>query len=147
MNDQSSSWNDQRMDLLIGDLLRVGVLLSSFVIAWGGLVYLRHQGTALPSYAVFKGEPTDLRTASGIIDAVRHWQGRGIIQLGVLILIATPVSASCVSALRVRSRTGLFVFLSSFTRASDTRAKHCGLFLAGVLKRARPLQEPALPRH
>lgn len=92
MNDQSSSWNDQRMDLLIGDLLRVGVLLSSFVIAWGGLVYLRHQGTALPSYAVFKGEPTDLRTASGIINDVRHWQGRGIIQLGVLILIATPVA-------------------------------------------------------
>lgn len=92
MSDQSSSWNDQRMDLLIGDLLRVGVLLSAFVIAFGGLVYLRHQGTALPSYGVFKGEPTDLRTASGIINDVRYWQGRGIIQLGVLILIATPVA-------------------------------------------------------
>ena len=92
MSEQSSSWNDQRMDLLIGDLLRVGVLVSALVIAFGGLVYLRHQGTAQPSYGVFKGEPTDLRTANGIINDVRHWQGRGIIQLGVLILIATPVA-------------------------------------------------------
>ena len=80
------------MELLIGNLLRVGVLLSALVITLGGLVYLRHQAAAVPDYGVFKGEPTDLRTASGIINDVRHWHGRGIIQLGVLILIATPVA-------------------------------------------------------
>lgn len=80
------------MELLIGNLLRVGVLFSALVITFGGLVYLRHQGTAVPDYGVFKGEPTDLRTASGIVNDVRFWHGRGIIQLGLLILIATPVA-------------------------------------------------------
>jgi len=85
-------FSDQRMELIISNLLRAGVLLSALVVALGGLIYLKHQGTAAPNYGVFRGEPTDLRTVSGIMSDVRSLRGRGIIQLGLLILISTPVA-------------------------------------------------------
>jgi uncharacterized membrane protein len=45
------------------------------------------------SDAVFHGEPADLRSVSGIVSAaLSHQHGRGIIQLGLLFLIATPVA-------------------------------------------------------
>lgn len=92
MSNGENSSNDQRIEFIISDLLRAGVLLSALVVAFGGLIYLKHQGTTVPDYAVFTGEPTDLRTASGIVNDVRSLRGRGIIQLGLLILIFTPVA-------------------------------------------------------
>ena len=36
--------------------------------------------------------PSDLRSLSGIISDARSLSGRGLIQLGLLLLIATPVA-------------------------------------------------------
>jgi uncharacterized membrane protein len=44
------------------------------------------------NYHAFRGEPTGYRTFSGIIDEALHFRGRGIIQLGLVLLIATPVA-------------------------------------------------------
>jgi uncharacterized membrane protein len=41
---------------------------------------------------MFRGEPTDLRSIPGIIHDAAGLSGRGIIQLGLLLLIATPVA-------------------------------------------------------
>ena len=41
---------------------------------------------------MFRGEPTDLRTPSGVLAEAVRLQGRGIIQLGLLILLATPLA-------------------------------------------------------
>jgi len=38
------------------------------------------------------GEPTDLRSVSGIVKDALAFRGRGLIQLGLLVLIATPVA-------------------------------------------------------
>jgi uncharacterized membrane protein len=43
-------------------------------------------------YGVFRGEPADLRDVRGIIRDTLALRGRGIIQLGLLLLIATPVA-------------------------------------------------------
>lgn len=85
-------WSDQRTELVIGFLLQAGVLLAAAVVVLGGIVFLGHHGLSIPSYHVFQGEPTDLRTLSGIFHDALAFEGRGIIQLGLLILIATPVS-------------------------------------------------------
>ena len=45
----------------------------------------------MPDYRVFRGEPSDLRNLPGIVAEVADLRGRGIIQLGLLVLIATPV--------------------------------------------------------
>ena len=43
-------------------------------------------------YRVFHGEPNQLRTIPGVLREAFAFQGRGIIQLGLLLLIATPVA-------------------------------------------------------
>jgi uncharacterized membrane protein len=41
---------------------------------------------------VFRDEPSDLRSVGGILRRALALDGRGIIQLGLLLLIATPVA-------------------------------------------------------
>lgn len=84
-------WQDKDMEVIIGNLLRGGVLLSVSVVAVGGAIYLIRHGSGLPEYKTFQNEPDALRTVSGILRSVWGGRGRGIIQLGILILIATPV--------------------------------------------------------
>ena len=80
------------MDEVIGRLLRAGVFLSAVFVMAGGAVYLaRHPGPA-PDYRVFHGEPEELRTVAGIVHDAVALRGRGLIQFGLLILIATPIA-------------------------------------------------------
>ena len=87
-----SGIDSERMDTIIGNLLRTGVGLAAALVFTGGLIYLFRHGAETPGYAVFRGEPADLRTLTGILHEVQSLRGRGIIQLGLLALIATPVA-------------------------------------------------------
>ena len=90
MNGESAR-TDQRMDELMGLLLRSGVLLAACIVLVGGVIYLaRHPSPS--DYHVFQGEPENLRTISGIFGEAIAGHGRGLIQLGLLVLIATPIS-------------------------------------------------------
>jgi uncharacterized membrane protein len=62
-----------------------------FVLA-GGAVYLARHRTPATDYRVFQGEPEELRTVPGIIHEALALRGRGLIQFGLLILIATPIA-------------------------------------------------------
>src|SRR5947199_5682593 len=85
-------WTDQRVEDIIGNLLRTGVIFSAVVVFTGAVVYLARHGQATADYRSFRGEPSDLRHISGIVRDAFAFQGRGIIQLGLLLLIATPVA-------------------------------------------------------
>jgi uncharacterized membrane protein len=101
-SDQStppSQWNDQRMELIIGYLLRTGVLLSASVVLIGGIIYVARHGHAIADYHNFRGESSPLRTVTGIFYGVLQLSGRGVIQLGLLLLIATPVARVIFSAI------------------------------------------------
>jgi len=86
------SWTDQRIENILGNLLRAGVLLSALVVLIGGIIYLLRHGRSPMDFGVFRGEPADLRGIRGIIRHTLALRGRGIIQLGLLLLIATPVA-------------------------------------------------------
>ena len=88
----TGQWTDQYVDELIGNLLRVGVTLAAAMVLFGGTVYLFRHGLEAPHYLVFVGEPADLRSVSGIVRDALALRGRGLIQLGLLLLIATPVA-------------------------------------------------------
>jgi uncharacterized membrane protein len=80
------------MDLVIGNLLRSGVVLSALIVLFGAVIYLVRHGHSPTEYRVFRGEPSDLRSVRGILRDALALRGRGIIQLGLLFLIATPVA-------------------------------------------------------
>lgn len=83
---------ERRMDEIMGTLLRAGVILSAVFVLAGGLVYLTRHQTPVIDYRVFQGEPEELRTVSGIFHQALELHGRGLIQFGLLILIATPIA-------------------------------------------------------
>jgi uncharacterized membrane protein len=85
-------WTDRRMDTVIGNLLRSGVVLSALIVFVGAVIYLVRHGHSPTEYRVFRGEPSDLRSIRGIFRDALALRGRGIIQLGLLFLIATPVA-------------------------------------------------------
>jgi uncharacterized membrane protein len=84
--------SDQRMDEIMGGLLRTGVVLAAAIVLVGGGVYLMRHRVPVTDYRVFQGEPGDLRSVSGIFREALAFHGRGLIQLGLLVLIATPVA-------------------------------------------------------
>jgi uncharacterized membrane protein len=85
-------WNDRRVEGIIGNMLRAGVLLSASVVLCGATIYLARHGDSPANYRSFQGEPTELKSAVGILHSAFALRGRGIIQLGLLLLIATPVA-------------------------------------------------------
>jgi uncharacterized membrane protein len=88
----SKGWTDERMDRILGNLLRAGVLLSAGVVLLGGVLYLVEHGQDPPAYKEFEGEPRKLRSLTAVAANAFHGKSRDVIQLGVLLLIATPVA-------------------------------------------------------
>ena len=91
MNDNKPAISDADIDRVIGNLLRVGVIVSSLIVLAGGGLYLKRHGTEVPNYHIFWGEPSDLRNVWGILKIATSFSGQGIVQFGLLLLIATPV--------------------------------------------------------
>jgi len=86
------AWTDQRIENSVGNLLRAGVSLSALVVMFGAVIYLIRHGRSPADYRVFRGEPTDLKSLPGILHSAFTFHGQGIIQLGLVLLIATPVA-------------------------------------------------------
>jgi len=89
---QPQPWRDRQLEVVLGNLLRAGVLFSAAIVLAGACVYLSRHAHEPANYRVFQGEPSEFRTIRGVIHAVRNGRGRGLIQLGLLLLIATPIA-------------------------------------------------------
>jgi len=79
------------MDEVMGWLLQAGVTLAAVVVLVGGVLYLVLH-PVVPDYRHFRGEPEEYRTLRGICADALAMRGRGWIQMGLLVLIATPVA-------------------------------------------------------
>jgi len=84
-------WYDQRMENIIAQLLRAGVMLAALVVIAGAVLYLGAHPRAGVSYRTFHGQQPELRTVHGIVHSAFSGQAQGIMQLGLLLLIATPI--------------------------------------------------------
>ncbi len=89
----------QPIEVKLSRLLQIGVLISSGTIFLGGVMNLLRHGRETVMWERFNGEPAALRSLSGIAEAAMAAQGKGVIQLGVILLIAVPVLRVAVSAI------------------------------------------------
>jgi uncharacterized membrane protein len=83
---------DKRIDEIMGLLLRGGVFLAATIVFIGGVIYLSRHAIPATDYRVFTGEPASFTTIHGIVASALSHSGRGLIQFGLLILIATPIA-------------------------------------------------------
>ena len=105
-------WTDDEVDQFLGNLLRAGVIIASIVVMMGGVLYLAQHGLEIADRRVFQSEPAPLRSIGGIIRGVIGGQATAIVQLGLVLLIATPVARvamSLVAFLLQRDRVYVFV--------------------------------------
>ncbi len=86
------------IDLMIGKLLRAGVITASVITILGGIIYLYQNHGTMPDYKaipghhdLFEGASLYLREISTILPQVFRLDGAAIVQLGLIVLIATPI--------------------------------------------------------
>src|SRR5579885_307843 len=86
------AWSDKRIETIIASLLRAGVAIAMIVVLAGGIAYVRRHGSARTDLHSFHGEPASLRSVLAIgRDAFRP-RSLAVIQLGLLLLILTPIA-------------------------------------------------------
>ena len=110
---------DRQTETIVGHVLRIGVVTAGSVTFAGGVVYLLRHGCEAPNYLMFRGEPADLCSVAGILAEAFQLRGRGLIQLGLLLLIATPVLRVAIAGLAFAlQRDHLYVAVSLIVLAS-----------------------------
>ncbi len=82
---------DHKLATLIGYLLRIGVISAAIIVLAGGVLYLVENAFTTPDYHTFHEASAEARTLSGIWHNALALHSYGIIQLGLLVLVATPV--------------------------------------------------------
>lgn len=106
-------WTEGQVERLLGGVLRAGVLAAACVVALGAAFYLAHHAGEPPRYHLFAGEPSDLTRVPATLRLAASWSGRGIIQVGLLLLIATPPARVLFAAAAfARERDWLYVGVS-----------------------------------
>jgi uncharacterized membrane protein len=111
-----------KVEILISDILLTGVILSITIIIAGTIItFVRH-----PDYT---RDPNELhrlttpgaafpQTAKDVAIGVLSLQGRSIVMLGLIVLIATPVIRVAVSIFAfVQQRDRVFVIVTSIVLA------------------------------
>ncbi len=92
MTEMHHGISEKRFESVISTMLRAGVILAAAVVLVGGALYVIKYGAVKPDYRFFRGEASDLRYMHAIFGAAAAGHSRGLIQLGLLILIATPIA-------------------------------------------------------
>jgi uncharacterized membrane protein len=84
--------DDRRLESIIGQLLRTGVLLAAATVFLGGVLYLAQHHADPARFHTFVAGGANIRSLSGIVLAAVHGDSIAIMQVGLLLLILTPIA-------------------------------------------------------
>jgi len=73
-------------------VLAITVLVSAAICALGAALYLRAHPHDPAAFTEYSPQPGPLTSPTQIIAGAAHFEPASVIQLGVLLLIATPVA-------------------------------------------------------
>ena len=90
---------DEKLEAIIGNLLRTGVIGSAVIVLLAGIVFVGQHHADTVSYSTFQMERSGLRTINGILHSVWSLRADTFIQLGLLLLIATPIARVALAAI------------------------------------------------
>jgi uncharacterized membrane protein len=110
--------SDQTIEIVLGHLLRTGVLIAALIAFTGGVWFLAQSSGARHDYRIFRGVPPELSHLPQILHGAMIGQPLAVIQLGILVLIATPVARVLFSMLGfVVERDWMYVIITAMVFA------------------------------
>lgn len=116
--DARSRWTDEQVDQILGNLLRVGVVVATVVAVIGGVLFLAKHGLEPARGRVFQGEPPELRSVGAILRGALALRPDAVVQLGLLLLVATPVARVAMSLVAfILQRDRVYVVVTSIVLA------------------------------
>jgi uncharacterized membrane protein len=83
--------SDHRLEIAMGNMLRIGVTAAALVVLAGGVLYLWQFRGPLPDYADYRSTDTAFTHVGSILLGVARFDSKSLIQFGILLLIATPI--------------------------------------------------------
>lgn len=92
MKENKNFFADKDIQVILGTLLRVGVISSMTVVFIGGLIYLFFNHSNLIDYAKFDPGKSGLSSIAAIFSGLKTFDGASIIQFGTILLIFTPIA-------------------------------------------------------
>lgn len=120
MQTGAENLSNHRQEHIVGMLLRAGVIIAAIIVLTGGVLYLMQHGSERNNYREFHGVPHNLQTVSGVVKDAFALRSEAVIQLGLLLLILTPVARVALSVV-------------SFTLQGDRMYVIITLIVLGVL--------------
>lgn len=105
--------DDRRLENIIGQLLRAGVLLAAAVVLTGGVMYLMQHHSGHIDYKNFSPGKEELHSLPGIAKLAGELDSEGLIQFGLVLLIATPIARVIMAAVGFQlERDSMYVAVS-----------------------------------
>lgn len=107
--------NERQLEKSISNFVKVGIIIASSIVLFGGTLYLVHHGAEPANYDYFRGEPSVLRSPKTVLESALIGDVLSIIQLGILVIIITPIARVALSALIFwERRDWAYVFFTLF---------------------------------
>jgi uncharacterized membrane protein len=111
---EASLTEDRSIDQTIGHLLRLGMYLAATVILTGGIMFLYAHAKERPDYHKFQQLPASLRSPVAIVRTAFRGDPMSVMQLGMILLIATPIGRVVFSVVAFAVRKDrLYVVIST----------------------------------
>jgi uncharacterized membrane protein len=101
------------VELALSRLLTVGVISAAVVCLFGAVLLLHAHGHEKPGLSEYRQEPAALTSPLQVLRSAASLEPRAVAQLGVLLLILTPIARVAFSlVLFAIKRDGLYVLIT-----------------------------------
>ena len=116
--DRAPRWTDHQVDQVIGRLLQVGVAMATVVVIIGSVLLIARHGHETVDHRVFRGAAATLTSVGAIVHAAFAGDPLAITQLGLVLLIATPIARVALTLIAfVAQRDWLYTGLTAVVLA------------------------------
>ena len=94
------------------------MIVAGTVTAAGGIAALIAGGRATENFRIFRGEPQELRSITEIVMGAIAGHPQAIVQLGIVLLVATPILRVALSLVAfIARRDRVYVLLTAVVLA------------------------------
>ncbi len=104
---------DLKIEHILGNILRIGVVVSASVVLTGAVLFLIRHGGEFPDYYGFVFNPFSVNDPIGLLKEVAALKSLAVMKLGILLLVGTPIVRVIISvAAFIYEKDLMYVFFT-----------------------------------